>query len=167
MQVSFKGINNVYVAKSTKNDVRIGSYADSAGNIKRGEKSYSTIRIKCDLTDDENGNDLTKFKDALSRSRYTYEANCIDKDNPNHIELEVKRFEVDDDVEGTISNSSFKINNTEIGLTERQDLPMYTFMAYLTKNICNTPGISQAKYDCVKTFNDSVATEAMRFIDNM
>ena len=167
MQVSFKGINNVYVEKSKKEDKRFGSYVDSAGNIKQGEKSYSTIKIKCDLTDDENGNDYTKFKDTLSRSRYSYEAQCINPKNPHHIELEVNRCEVEDDIEGIVANSQFKLNNTDIQLTERQDLPMYTFMAYLTRNICNTPGISHAKSNCVNKVNDSVHTEAMNFIDNM
>lgn len=172
-KISFTGINNIKIYKKTYE--QFGpylpvNYMHKTGNLQdvlsHGKKKYNEIIINCDLTDDVFGNDLTMFKEALKNSQVQYELNCVDKTKPNHVSLFLKRFDVKDEI-GHTSNSEFKINNYPILLNRREILPLYTFMAKLSKKIRDMQNLSEPQRKCANFVNKSVHKEAVEFIENM
>ena len=172
-KISFTGINNIKIYRKTYE--QFGSYlpanyAYRTGDLQNltayGKKKYNEIIINCDLTDDTFGNDLTVFRNALKNSQVQYEFNCVDKSNPNRVSLFLKRFDIKDEI-GHTSNSEFKINNYPILLNRREILPLYTFMAKLSKKIRDMQNLSEAQRKCADIVNKSVHKEAVEFIENM
>lgn len=160
--ISFNGIKNISVHK--KEYDKYGPYVTNNGNIKNGDKHYTEVKINCKLTDDSDGQDLRQFHEALKKSGMRYQANCIDKDNPQHIELKLIRQDIKDSM-GHISNSDLLINNFDILLNEKETLPMFSYMAHLTRKIANLPNTSDAQKYYTKLVNKSVDEEARRFLD--
>ena len=172
-RISFTGINNIKIYKKTYE--QFGSYLPANYAYKKGEiqdvmsygkKKYNEIIINCDLTDDTFGADLTMFREALKNSQLQYEFNCVDKSNPNYISLFLKRFDVRDEI-GHTSNSEFKINGCPILLNDRGVLPIYSFIARLTRKISEMQELSEPQRKCANFVNKSVHKEAVEFIENM
>ena len=46
---------------------KFGTYIDSSGVPKQGNKNYTVMKIKCDLANDATGKDLSEFRKAFSR----------------------------------------------------------------------------------------------------
>lgn len=164
MEISFTGIKNLYIGKNTYS--RIGHYVTADGIIKRGPKDYTDILIKCDLTNDEQGNHLDDFYQTLAKCRPCYHVNCIDSKRPGHIKLLMKHFGVKNEVVNVL-NSNFKINNYDIMLDEREILPLFSYMARLTRTIALAHGPSETQKQCATFVNHGVHNEAMNFIENM
>lgn len=164
MEVSFTGIKNLYIGKKTYS--RIGSYLNSKGQIKRGNKDYTDILIKCDLTDDEQGKHLSEFQETLRKCRPCYEFNCVNSQKPNHFRLIMSHFGVKDDIVD-VQNSTFKINDYDIMLDEREILPLFSFMAKITRQIANAKGPTEAYKEHAKFVNYAIHNEAVNFIENM
>lgn len=163
MNVSFTGINNIYIGK--KKYSKFGTYLGIDNEIKHGNKLYTEIKLKCNLTNDEKGNDLDDFKKTLSRCRPCYQYNCIDKNNPNKFELHLKRFDTKDDV-FALSNSNFDINNYEIMLDEKQILPLLDYIAKVTKKLSQSKNLTDNQKQVMSFVNKSIAKEAEEFIEN-
>lgn len=170
-KISFNGITNIKIMG--KSYEQCGFYfPDSANNIasksnkilEYGKKRYKELHICCDLTDDANGNDFSFFKEKLKNSKKHYELNCIDSNNPHHVDLYMKRFDVRDKY-GRTSNSEFKINKCSILLSDKNVLPLYTFMAKVTRKIENMTNLSEMRRKCAQLFNLSVQKEAVQFIE--
>lgn len=171
-KVSFTGINNFCIFK--KSYKHFGTYLPSSGvqnpelqfALKQGEKHYNEFILHCDLTDDSSGNEFTGYMNALSKaygkSKYQY----MDFNNPNHICIHLKRFDVNDDV-GHVSESNFKINGQDIILNRREVLALYTFMADVTRKLANVSGMSKDIVKCLHFMNKSVEKSAVDFIENM
>jgi hypothetical protein len=164
MAISFGGIQNLSVRSAKLKDSRVGCYFAENGQIKTGVKTYSKVKIECDLTDDEDGNDLTNFYQALSNSNSIYMDKCIDPENPNHIVLDMTRSDV---VDTNVYNSQFRLNGEKIILHNRKDLAMYTYMAHLTRKISNLPTVSYDTSKSVNTVNRSIAQKAIEFIESV
>lgn len=162
LDISFTGINNLYIGKKTYS--KVGSYLSNDSKLKQGNKNYTLIKISADLTDDQNGSDLTDFKTALSKCRPCYQINCINKEQPNKIELLVKRSDIQDDI-GKSSHSIFSINNYEIMLDEKQILPLFTYMAKLTRKIAKLQTTSENQKYYANLANKYIDTEARNFIE--
>lgn len=161
--ISFTGIKNLYIGKKTY--TKFGHYLNAAGEIKRGNKDYTDVLISCDLTDDAQGNHLDEFYRVLSECRPSYQVNCIDSKKPNQIRLLMKHFGVKDDVVD-VQNSNFYINDYKIFLDENEILPLFTYMAKLTRIIANAKGPSDNQKQYAKFVNTAVHNEAMNFIEN-
>jgi len=164
MEVSFKGINNLYIEKRTYS--KFGSYLAQSGHVKQGQKNYMDVLIRCNLSNDYRGNDLSEFLDTLAKCRPCYQHNCINKENPTQIRLLMQHFSVKDDVVD-VKNSNFKINDYDIMLDEREVLPIFTYMAKLTRTIAFSEGPTEAYKKYAKFFNTAVHNEAMNFIENL
>ncbi len=164
MEVSFTGINNLYIGKKVYS--KFGSYINDSGITKRGQKNYTDVLIKCDLTDDAQGNHLDEFYKTLSQCRPCYQVNCINHEKPNHIELLMSHFGVEDG-DSKVLNSNFKINNYDIMLDERQILPLFSYMAKLTKTIANAKGPSENQKEYAMFVNHAVHNEAVNYIENI
>jgi hypothetical protein len=170
-RISFNGIRNVNLSKVSYE--QFGHYlplgyqyktGDLENALAYGKKHYNEIHLECDLTDDVSGNDLKWFREILKKSKVQYEFNCISYKNPNHIDLYMKRFDVEDEL-GHTSNSEFKINNFPIMLTDNSDLPIYTFMAKLCRKIKDMPELPDEIRKYAKFVNKSVHKEAVEFIE--
>lgn len=164
MEVSFTGIHNLHIGKKTYS--KFGSYVDSTGIIKRGNKNYTEVLIKCDLSDDAQGNHLSEFHETLSKCRPCYHVNCINHQKPNQFTLLMKHFGVKDDVVDVL-NSNFKINDYDIMLDEREILPLFSFMAKITRQIANEKGLSDIQKLYAKFVNYGIHNEAVNYIENI
>lgn len=160
--ISFQGLNNLSIAK--KNFVTHGSYITKGGRIKYGDKDNLYVRIKCDLTNDASGNHLDKFKEALSQCDAFYKENCVSKDNPNAIELLMRNYQVEGDKDAEFN--CFKINGCEIPMNNRAILPLYSFMAYLTREASKHPTTTSTRQKYTDIVNTKVADTAMDYIEN-
>ena len=163
MNVSFTGINNIYIGK--KKYSKFGTYLGIDNEIRQGNKLYTEIKLKCNLTNDKYGNDLDDFQKTLSRCRPCYKYNCIDKNNPNKFELHLKRSDVKDDVLA-ISHSNFDVNNYEIMLDEKQILPLIDYIAKITKKLSKSKNLTDNQKQVMDFVNKSIAKEAEEFIEN-
>lgn len=164
MDVSFTGINNLYINRKTYS--KLGTYLSEDRELKQGKKFYTEIKMRCNLTNDAQGNDLGDFQKTLSKCRPCYQYNCIDKNNPDKFELNMKRFDVKNDIIPT-SNSSFDINDYEIMFDEKQILPMVDFMARLTKKLSKSKDLTDQQRKVMSFINESIATKAEDFIENL
>ena len=164
MEVSFTGIKNLYIGKKTYS--KFGSYVTNNGVIKQGDKNYIDVLIKCDLTDDAQGNHLSEFHEALAKCRPCYQVNCINHQKPNQFTLLMKHFGVKDDVVDVL-NSNFKINDYDIMLDEREILPLFSYMAKITRQIAYAKGVSENQQQYAKLVNHGIHNEAVNYIDNI
>lgn len=163
MEVSFKGISNLYMAK--RNYSRFGSYLANNGTIKKGDKNYTDILIRCQLLDDHCGNDFSDFIRALAKCSPHYKNNCINPQKSNQLELSLTHFNVKDGA--GCENSTFKINDCDILLNSQETLPIFTFMAKLTRTIAFAIGPSDNQKALAKFFNAAVHNEAVHFIEDL
>lgn len=67
MDISFTGINNLYIGKKAYS--KFGTYLGEDRKLKQGKKFYTEIKMKCNLTNDAQGNDLEDFQKTLSKCR--------------------------------------------------------------------------------------------------
>ncbi len=163
MQISFNGIKNLYIGQ--KQYDKTGSYVTPDGFVKHGCKHYTVVKLRCNLTNDESGNDLDKFKLALAKSGKQFSDNCINHTEPNKFELLLTRQDINDPAQRNISMSDFTINGYDILLNEKETLPVYTYMAHLTRKIANLPEVSDAQKYYSNLINKSVDEEARKFIE--
>lgn len=169
--ISFTGIKNISISRRYYEQfgtyLPLG-YKNKTGELKDilayGKKKYNEIILKCDLTDDAEGEDFKWFKQILKSSKLKYEFNCINRNRPNHINLFMKRFDVKDEI-GRTSNSEFTLNGCPIVLSDNEVLPIYSFMAKLARKIKNMPELSEDRRKCAEFINKSVHKEAVEFID--
>lgn len=164
MDISFTGINNLYIGKKAYS--KFGTYLGEDRKLKQGKKFYTEIKMKCNLTNDAQGNDLEDFQKTLSRCRPCYQFNCIDRLNPDKFELHMKRFDVKDDFLPATS-SSFDINNYEIMFDEKQILPMVDFMARLTRKLSKSNDLTEQQRKVMSFINQSIADRAEDFIESL
>lgn len=162
MQVTFTGINNLYIGKKAYNE--IGSYLTRNGNIKEGEKTCLDVLIKCDLTDSKSGTHLSDFQNALKKISSYSQVDYINPEKPTHIELLAQHVKVDNDKEAC-PFTVFKINGTEVVLDDPKILPLYTYMAKLTREIAAIPKVSNSQQAYAKAVNRFVQDEAVYYID--
>lgn len=163
-KITFTGITNLSVARRLSN--KFGTYITSAGDVKQGDKAYAEFRIKFKLTDDESGQDLTDYKNALSKCNKSFQAKCLGQNLTDEFVFSVKRCSVMDDAE-KISNSNFMFNNIGLLPNERSILPLFSYLAKLTRKMASLPDISEAKKDIFKQTNQSIQEEAVKYIENM
>lgn len=165
--IAFTGFNSLYLAK--KFDTRLGSYVCEDGHIGQGTKKYAKILLKCELSDDLSGADLTEFKSVLNYCADSYQARLVkQKSDNNSIKLLTTRCMVKDERTGNkIFNTNFELNGVEIQPNDRKILPLFTYLAKLTRKLRDLPEISEERVKCLNTVNKGIAEEATKFIDNM
>ena len=78
----------------------------------------------------------------------------------------MKHFGVKDDVVDVL-NSNFKINDYDIMLDEREILPLFSFMAKITRQIANEKGLSDIQKLYAKFVNYGIHNEAVNYIENI
>ena len=142
--------------------------ANSSENTSNSIASESTSSGNSDskkFNFDYGNDDFKEFLKTLEKCRKHYQTDCINMQNPSQIRLVMQHFSVPD---GTnVQNSNFKINDCDIMLTERKALPLFTFIAKLTRIIAFAKGPSEAYKNCAKFVNAAAHNEAMNFIENL
>lgn len=164
MGISFTGINNLSIAKKTSS--KFGSYRTEQGEIKQADKKYLDIRIRCDLSDDAEGKHLSEFYNALQKCGHYSTLDYINEDNPKHVEMLVSNIYVKDDV-APVKISKIKLNGSDLILSNRSRLPMYTYLGKLTRDIVALENSTEAQKHYAKIANQSIQDEATYFIDNI
>lgn len=160
-KITFTGLNNIYAGR--KLYTNIGNYVTDNGEIKRGNKNYKELLIKCQLTDDKSGKDFSEFWDVLTKSNKNYSVRCLMNTTTDTLNFKVKRCEAPENV----TNSNFTLNGIEILPNERSVLPLFTYLAKLTRKLAAISGNSQEKTELFKIANKSIQEEAEKFIENM
>lgn len=161
MTVSFTGINHLRVAQKTSQ--KYGLCISASKEIEPHIADVTTVKIRCELTNDSKGNDLSEYQNVLKKANKIIAYN---PQKPNEIELHMDRYDIKDDVI-PISNSVLKINNQPIPITKREDLALYTYLAKLTRRMSSMASNSPKLQDSINKVNDSVAENAMYYIDNI
>ena len=154
MDVSFKGINNIKIAK--KQYKQLGTYQDLSNELKQGEKFYTELKISAKLTNDDKGKD---FNDYLKRTPTVF----INKENPDTVEFHLKRFDVPED---QVNQSTFKLNNKDLVINDDKKLPLMTFLARLTRESSKNPELSENQQKYMKLANHSIQKETVNYIEN-
>ena len=154
MDVSFKGINNIKIAK--KQYKQLGTYQNLSNELKQGEKFYTELKISAKLTDDEKGNHLS---DYLKRAPKMF----VNEENPDTVELHLKRFDVPEDM---VNQSTFKLNNKDLIVNDDKKLPLMTFLARLTRESSKNPELSENQQKYMKFANKSIQKETVDYIEN-
>ena len=162
MQVSFTGINNLYIGKKAYSE--FGSYLLKNGNIKEGDKTCLDVLIKCDLTDSKRGNHLSDFQNVLKKISSYCQVDYANSQKPQHVEILAHHVRIPDD-KSALSSTVFKINGTEVVLDDPKILPLYTYMAKLTREIVALPKVSDAQQAYARAVNKYVHDEADYYID--
>lgn len=154
MDINFKGINNVKIAK--KQYKQFGTYQNLSNELKQGEKFYTELKISAKLTDDKKGNHLS---DYLKRTPEMF----INKENPDTVEFHLKRFDIPEDM---VQQSTFKLNNKDLVVNDDKKLPLMTFLARLTRESSKNPELSENQQKCMKFANKSIHKETVDYIEN-
>lgn len=164
MEVSFTGINNLYIGKKAYS--KFGSFLSQSGAIKQGNQDCLEVLIKCDVTDDARGNHLSEFVDAVGKCHPEIRDSFISKEKPNHLKLLTKRVRVDDNPR-PVEYSILKLNEGEAVIENRDILGLYSYLARLTRDIVSMDNVSEAQKHYAKVVNRSIHNEAMDYIDNI
>ncbi len=127
-----------------------------ASELKQGEKFYTELKISAKLTDDEKGNHLS---DYLKRAPKMF----INEENPDTVELHLKRFDVPEDM---VNQSTFKLNNKDLIVNDDKKLPLMTFLARLTRESSKNPELSENQQKYMKFANKSIQKETVDYIEN-
>lgn len=119
MQVSFTGFKNAgYLA---------------IANI--GEEPVEVYQSNIQLTDDKDGKDLTEFRNVLKKTGGDF-INPINRDFVN-IEC-VSRHYTDEDDDGDGVENFVLLNQREVEVCDK-NLPIFSFLAKLTRNMAKKP----------------------------
>jgi len=133
MQVSFTGIKNTGFLKV----------------ITPSTKTKAAV-LNMQLTDDYNGNDLSEFKKLIKvPGFYEKYINELDKEFVNIVATYSES-------EYGSKSLSFYLNGSELK-PQRKTMPLYTFLAKITRNFANTP-----KEKCIVN-SDYLASDKARY----
>lgn len=175
MSINFTGIKNLSI-KTCKAD-GYGFYLNNAHQIEQGDKFYTIVSLKADLDgtimkgEDENvpnfKSHIIQYFEALQKLRHFVMAQKIlGVDNQGQIEIIMKHFLAPDSL-GDINQASFILNGQDIPLVHRNVLPLYSFMARVTRDVLKFFELGQNTKQSVQLMNDSITKEAEEFIENM
>lgn len=162
MNISFTGINNVNICHNSKQASY--SYITPSGEQRVAPGKNTEIDLTCLLSDDENGNDLRNFYDAMYKSHFP----CSDNTNPYLLNLKANLTQmVDKDCKCYFIDVN--INGCDIDLKHKSDrnlLPLYTFVAKITSKLKQDKTRTPYERECADAMNQYIHKKAVHFIEN-
>ena len=175
MSINFTGIKNLDV-KIFKAD-GYGFYLNNAHNIDQGDKFYTIVSLKADIDGTamkgENTNapnykpHFTQYFEALQKLKHFVLAQKIlGIDEQDKIEIIMKHYHAPDNL-GDVNSATFMLNGQEVPLVHRNVLPLYSFMARVTKDVLKFFNLRPETREAIQLMNDSIAKEAEEFIEIM
>ncbi len=154
MNINFTGINNII--SKTHSHV-IGSFETNSRSC------FKSVNIKMELND-IGERDFQEFEKSLKKSATYCQQNCLNKNEPDKLELIctniTESYKPDEN-----SSSSFNINGTEIVFDEDGVLPLFTYIAKITKKISKNQNIPIEEREAAKFINNKIQQEANRYFD--
>ncbi len=157
MEVSFTGINNLYLAKRA---LRPNEIQGLTHNGEQELKYGIVTKLKAKLSDDHSGKDLSDFIKLQTRFNHGY----VNPQAPDTVELETLYSVIDNDITNH-SIGSFKLNGRYINISENKDFALFDYIAKLTRQIFKKPELSQERKDLVKFMNDVIDASAKSFLE--
>ncbi len=175
MSINFTGIKNLDI-KTFKAD-GYGFYLNNANHIEQGDKFYTIVSLKADLDGTvikgENTKapgfqpHITHYFEALQKMKHFVLAQKIlGIENQDQVEIIMKHYHAPDNL-GDVNQASFMLNGQSVPLVHRNVLPLYSFMARVTRDILKFFDLSPKTRESVQLMNNSIAKEAEEFIENM
>lgn len=155
MSINFTGFKNIKIGK--KEYEQFGAYCNNYGEIAHGKKKYTELKFNTLLTNDNKGNDLQDF---LNRAPKKF----INEQNPDKLELHIKRFDITDSDIAT-NQTMFNVNGKDLILDSDKKLPLMTFLARFTRESAKNPELSENQQKYMKFANKSIQNEAINYIE--
>ncbi|MBE7712648.1 MAG: hypothetical protein E7Z87_02780 [Cyanobacteria bacterium SIG26] len=167
MNISFSGYKDVFIGRKVVPESIMGSYIDQNAEVKVGKKQTEWIKVSAKLNDDENGADLSSFKEYLSQTSANLQELCVRSDMPDSVDLILRQTFVEKGNKKKVVNSSFKLNGIDVELTSRERLPLYSFMARMVSGVKNDGNRSGLQTELLDRFDKAIYDKAMYYIDNL
>ena len=174
MSINFTGIKNINLAEAKYRD--FGVYLNRMNEVTQGERYNKIVSLTADLDDTVmSGEDIYQknyrphmrhYLDALQKLNDFEKFKNILGSDPKKMNIVMMRQYVPDNL-GSVSNAVFTINGQSIPLTNRNVLPLYTFMARVTRDILKLVELPERARKSIKLMNNSISKEAAEFIENM
>lgn len=161
MNISFKAISNVHINQGKKQDLPF-TIPCSNGQSYETTADFEQINFTCKL-DDEVKRDLNDFYTALAKykdsRKFTAKADSFDSIDLFYSNIDVK-------LPNKIENyNSLKLNGEELNIEDDSILPLYTFLAALTRNISIIEEIDPVPRAWFKKLNSEIHKRACEYLD--
>ena len=158
MSISFTGLKNIKVFKSEKQGT--GMFLGADNELKNGVINLTEVKLKFNLTNDSDGNDMEELKTVLKKAGkdYSYNTQC-----PDTVELHLKNVVGNDGVVST-SRSIINLNSQNINISKREDLSLYTYLAKLVKRINQRREVSPAQQKYINLISEAMKENAVYYI---
>jgi len=175
MSMNFTGIKNLDI-KTFKAD-GYGFYLNNAYKLEQGNKFYTIVSLKTQIDGKQmKGEDINspnykshidQYLEALEKLKHFVLARKIlGFDEQGKIEIIMKHYYAPDNL-GDVNRATFIFNGQEIPLVHRNVIPLYSFMARVTKDVLKFFNLSPKTKESVRLMNESITNEAVEFIENM
>ena len=175
MSINFTGIKNLNIRTFKANGY--GFYLNNANHIEQGYKYHTVVSLKADIDgtpiNGENVNaqgyksHIEQYFESLKKLKHFVLAQKIlGIDGQDNVEIIMKHYHAPDNL-GDVNSATFMINGQDVPLVHRNVLPLYSFMARVTRDVLKYFELGPETRKSVKLMNDSIAKEAEEFIENM
>lgn len=153
--INFTGINNII----PKKNFRITGALCSPN---RSTINNVTLTMKLNNID---GNDLQEFYDVLGKNTMHSKKQCLDKVQPNKLELFCSNISSNNEKSSFTSASTFDVNGHTIIFDEDGVLPLFTYLSKLTGKISQKEELSTENRNAAKFINNKIQEEAEKYFD--
>ena len=160
MTVNFTGLYNLKVEKAKPKTIN-GMYVSYDKTIKEGKKILNQVKLNFDVTNDSKGKHFDDLKNAWKKSGRTFVTNA---EHPEKFELLLKNYDIKDDAL-PLNYSLFTLNKQPIALVSKNDLPLYTQLAKITRELGEQPETTSAQKTYTNFVNSKIAQEAEYFLN--
>ena len=160
MTVNFTGLYNLKVEKAKPKTIN-GMYVSYDKTIKEGKKVLNQVKLNFDVTNDSKGKHFDDLKNAWEKSGRTFVTNA---EHPEKFELHLKNYDIKDDAL-PLNYSLFTLNKQPIALVSKNDLPLYTQLAKITRELGEQPETTSAQKTYTNFVNAKLAQEAEYFLN--
>lgn len=160
MEVSFTGINNIYVGYRPLSSTEIKTIIPEATSL----YDNLTMRFRGNLTDDATGQDLSDFKNLIAKVKTYSQRDFFNHEKPDEVSLDVQ-YAIYNDVRKKNAMSRFILNGVDVPLHCNKDLAVYTYMAKFTKRIASLVHPNENKETFANFANDIIHSTAVQYIE--
>ena len=160
MKIAFKGINNIYINQGIRQNVPF-VVPTVKGDLFKTTADIEQINFKCTLNDEgkKNLNDyyiaLAKYNDGR---KFISKADSFDS-------LDLLYSDVDVHIGESKQNfKSLRLNGEELDIDNDSLLPLYSFLALVTKNISNIENINPTAKAWFEKLNSGIHKKACDYL---
>lgn len=161
MKISFKGIENLKILKHEQE--KDGQLLLTDGKSLPVKEKIQTVKVKCKLTN-ENGNDLTAYSNATEKVLSNTGMDYREPGKEDECTITVKNIKRRVNGKNYYDSKLF-LNDFQLELQDDTLLPIYSYLAKLTKKLTNTDitGSNQKPY--TQGINNVIQEKACQYFD--